>query len=891
MRTLYHATCTVHLVRGHFASFTEKLECTLKGLARHSNKNIFFLGDSNINLLEYGHNEKVTKYVDLFAEYGFASTISRPTRITCHSTTLIDHIFVNNCHAVTKSGIISESISDHLATFTCILLDANRIGKKLQNDSDRQQTRIVNDENIATFENEIASIDWNFLNEIDGTNEKFNAFEKKYQEVYDKCFPVATKKINRRKNSKPWILDWLQCACDRKNKLYMKFVKAPTNENETTYKRMKKFVEKHVNIAKNKYYASYFKKHSSNSKLQWQMINQMLNKKSKEKIKISKIKYKGEVITNSQQIANSFNDYFTNIAENLKNENNLARGVRPGWDHLSRISRCTLDMELEDTSQSEIAEIIQDLKNKSTSDMSILPLKRVRNVLSPVISHLISISLQEGIFPTKLKRAKVIPLHIGGSRSEITNYRPISLLSCFSKIFEKVMQARLVKHLKAQNILYASQYGFRAGHSCEHALLEAQYRIHQALERKQVSALLLLDFSKAFDLVDSDILLHKLEHYGVRGLALSWFNSYLTNRRQYVHVNNCDSGEMSLRHGVPQGSILGPILFIIYINDLPNISDLAKYIFFADDANIIVSADTYSELNIHANSILNSVQTWVADNGLKLNIAKTKYMIFSNKSPSDINISIGGQRLVQSEHERFLGVIIDSKLSWAQHIRQLKTKISRNAGVMIKLKNIIPHKAQKMLYNSLIQSHLYYCACVWGTKSFNSIKSLFSAQKKAIRATDVLYHNYFYDKKTDRIADHSKPIFNKLELLALPNLIAKSCLTLMHKIYLGVAPRNISNIFELTKNCNVQSRRDPLYFTNKYNRLSIADNSISYKGTRLYNNTVNEVNKTLPSNALKLQDKFINTFKSAIVKHLFEIQKIDDQNDTWSNNNFILFSL
>ena len=146
--------------------------------------------------------------------------------------------------------------------------------------------------------------------------------------------------------------------------------------------------------------------------------------------------------------------------------------------------------------------------------MSIMPLKKVRNALSPVISHLISSSLREGIFPTKLKCAKVIPLHKGGSRSEITNYRPISLLSCFSKIYEKVMQARLVKHLKTHNILYASQYGFRAGHSCEHALLEAQYRIHQALERKQVSALLLLDFSKAFNLVDSDIPQHKLEQYG-----------------------------------------------------------------------------------------------------------------------------------------------------------------------------------------------------------------------------------------------------------------------------------------------------------------------------------------------------------------------------------------
>ena len=262
------------------------------------------------------------------------------------------------------------------------------------------------------------------------------------------------------------------------------------------------------------------------------------------------------------------------------------------------------------------------------------------------------------------------------------------------------MQSRLVKHLKSRNILYKSQYGFRPGHSCEHALLEAQNTIHRALERKQVTALLLLDFSKAFDLTDHEILLHKLEHYGVRGLCLSWFKSYLTNRRQYVNVNNCDSAIQSLHFGVPQGSILGPILFIIYINDLPNISTLSHCIFFADDANLIISADTYEELNIIVNTILNLVQEWVGNNGLKLNNIKTKYMIFTNKRREDINISLEGKRLLKSEHERFLGVIIDSRLNWAQHIQHLKTKVSRNAGVMYKLKGLVPHNVLKLLYNS-----------------------------------------------------------------------------------------------------------------------------------------------------------------------------------------------
>ena len=157
------------------------------------------------------------------------------------------------------------------------------------------------------------------------------------------------------------------------------------------------------------------------------------------------------------------------------------------------------------------------------------------------------------------------------------------------------MQARLVKHLTLHNILFDSQYGFRAGHSCEYALLEAQHHILQALERKKIAALLLLDYSKAFDMVSSEILLRKLEHYGIRGICLSWFQSYLTNRSQFVSVNNCNSTTLSLKYGVPQGSILGPILFILYINDLPQISKLAKYIFFADDANLIISADTYED--------------------------------------------------------------------------------------------------------------------------------------------------------------------------------------------------------------------------------------------------------------------------------------------------------
>ena len=688
---------------GDLHGFLDKMDEFLQKLSRHKNKNIFLVGDSNIDLLDYGKIDTVTRYVDNLAQHSFAPVISRPTRITDHSATIIDHIFVNNCHAVTKSGVITESISDHLATFVTIIVDQRKLNYKLQQEDPAETSaRVINEENLKRFEEEISAVDWNFINALDSADEKFNAFETKYSEIYEKNFPLAkNKKPGSRKNTKPWILEWLQNACDRKNQLYFNFVKAPTTENESKYKRMKLFTEKHVDRAKREYYAKYFKKYSGDSKMQWKMVNTILNRAKKAKIKVKKLNFQGNEITDSQQIANVFNDYFCNVAENLKRDNGL---VSSADDQVIRTeasdTRCQQSMKLEDSSPSEIIEIVKGLKNKSTSDMSVIPLKQVSNVLAPVISCLVSTSLQQGIFPQKLKIAKVIPLHKGGSRAEVSNYRPISLLSCFSKIFEKIMQARLLDHLKSEKILFDSQYGFRAGHSCEHAILEAQHHIQKALERKQVTALLLLDYSKAFDMVDSTILLRKLEHYGVRGIALSWFRSYLTDREQYVNVNNCNSTLHKLKYGVPQGSILGPILFIIYINDLPQISKLAHHIYFADDANLIISAKSYAQLNVMVNDVLNLVLHWAANNGLKLNAGKTKYMLFANKKIEDIEVYLGGDRLMKSETEKFLGVLIDTNLNWSNHIRHLSTKISRNSGILFKLKGKVPGKILQLIYNS-----------------------------------------------------------------------------------------------------------------------------------------------------------------------------------------------
>ena len=314
-------------------------------------------------------------------------------------------------------------------------------------------------------------------------------------------------------------------------------------------------------------------------------------------------------------------------------------------------------------------DIIKALNNKSTGPCSI-PLKLlliISDIIIIPLCYLINVSLDTGTYPDKLKIVKVIPIDKGGCTQDLNNFRPISLLSIFDKITEKILHLKLYRFLESNNILFQQQYGFRKNNSTAYALIQITEQIKESIDKGKFGCGIFIDLRKAFNTVNHEILLLKLEHYGIRGLILQWFKSYLSNRKQYVYLISSTASLRNITCGVPQGSILGPLLFLLYINDLPNISKILNFYLFADDTNIYYENDSLEVMEKVINAELKKPSLWLRINRLSLNIGKTNFVIFcpyNKKLKCIITLKIDKKAIAEKSHIKYLGIIIDSSLTW-----------------------------------------------------------------------------------------------------------------------------------------------------------------------------------------------------------------------------------
>ena len=347
--------------------------------------------------------------------------------------------------------------------------------------------------------------------------------------------------------------------------------------------------------------------------------------------------------------------------------------------------------------EDEILKIIYKFdKNKSAGHDGIgnLIVKGVAKEIVHPLTAIFNLSLSTGKVPDNLKIAKVIPIHKKDDKEIFSNYRPVSVLPCFSKILERLVFNRCTEFIENNKILNAKQFGFRVHHSTSMAIMQVVDKINDAVEKNETTIGVYLDLSKAFDTIDHDILLHKLDYYGFRGIVLDWFRDYLSKRTQYVSYNDSKSDLKTILCGVPQGSILGPLLFILYINDITNTSTLLDFLLFADDTTILYSSsDIVSKIPL-VNRELTEVSNWFKANKLSVNATKTNYMIMGtqymtsmeDEGVSNVDIILDNTKLQRVDNTKFLGVTIDENLSWKNHIDGITKTISRNIGMINKLK-------------------------------------------------------------------------------------------------------------------------------------------------------------------------------------------------------------
>jgi len=755
---------------------------------------------------------------------GARQLITCPTRVTRLTSTIIDHIYTTIPEKHSKSGVMECSISDHYLIYTLLST------KQEKTKSKEIRIRNFNKFNNINFISDIRKLSLLNINNYTDVNKAWDDWSSKFSDVCAKHAPLRTVRVKDRRN--PWVTQEILQLMYQRDKIHAKAKKTSDIKLWNEYKYYRNLVVTELRHSECNYFSNEIDKHRGKPSM-WKPLKMALNKNSKSNCIPPNL------------TPNKLNEYYVQVGPSLADKFN-------GEGDLSHLESHSSSFVFSEISIDTVYRKLLKLKLISKLDVLDFDSKLLRIAapyIAPQLSHIFNLSMKQSTLPKSWKTARVIPIYKGkGENDSCINYRPISTLPFVAKIIESCVHEQLIDYLDKNKILCCEQSAYLKHHSTNTSLHKVVDDWLCNINNGMVNGVAFFDLSKCFDTINHKRLLNKLKLYGIREQTLKWFENYLRDRSQAVFTNGTLSDFLNILMGVPQGSNLGPLLFLLFVNDFAKCLDCTTCNLFADDTAIYCGDNSISNVNQTLQIDVENAIKWFKDNLLTVNIDKSCAILIGTNQrlqKQNLSISVENMSLSNVDSIKYLGVTIDQNLSWNTHISAICKKVSPKIEMLRKLKCKLPRDQICIIYESIIQPHFDYCISVWGHTSKNNITLLQRLQNRAARVITGVYDwNYSASK-----------LVKSLGWMTIEERVKYFTLLLAYKSINGKAPSYLCDKFKLYESSYCTRATDGFKLTEPKPNLDIFKRSFIYSSTKLWNNLPQDLKESPSINSFKYNCK------------------------------------